>query len=208
MKAIRTAVIVTVAALGLAGLTACADSTDNSPPSASQAAAAVTDVAFAQSMIPHHQQAVEMASLALSDRSGASEQVKQLATQIEQAQGPEIDQMTLWLQNWGAPTAMPGGDSADQMPGLDHGGHDMGGMTVSGMMTTDQMDQLEGASGQQFDDMWLRMMVDHHQGAIAMAQQVKSASQDAAVIALADQIISAQQAEIANMQDQLAGGAR
>lgn len=165
-----------------------------------------TDVAFAQSMIPHHQQAVEMADLALAPQADASPQVRQLAEQIKAAQDPEIQQMTGWLQGWGAPTAMPGASSAPGMQGMDHSGHDMGGMSVSGMMTDEQMQALRAASGQEFDDMWLQMMIEHHQGAIAMAEQVKGGAGDPQVAALADQIIAAQQQEIATMQESLAAG--
>lgn len=154
-------------------------------------------------MIPHHQQAVEMADLALAPGSGASPEVKKLAAQIKAAQDPEIAQMSTWLQQWGAPTSMPGASSAAQMPGMDHSGHDMGGMSVSGMMTTEQMDQLAATSAEQFDDVWLAMMVEHHQGAIAMAEQAKTSSDSPDVTALTQQIITAQQTEISTMRDLL-----
>ena len=132
--------------------------------------------------------------------------MKQLAEQIKAAQDPEIQQMTGWLQGWGAPTAMPGASSASGMQGMDHSGHDMGGMSIAGMMTDEQMQALREASGQEFDDMWLQMMIEHHQGAIAMAEQVKGSSGDPEVTTLADQIIAAQQQEIATMQESLASG--
>jgi uncharacterized protein (DUF305 family) len=154
-------------------------------------------------MIPHHQQAVEMADLALAPQSGASPEVTQLAAQIKAAQDPEIAQMSTWLQQWGAPTSMPGASAAAQMPGMDHSGHDMGGMSVSGMMTTEQMDQLAATSGEQFDGVWLAMMVEHHQGAIAMAEQAKTSSDSPDVTALTQQIITAQQTEISTMRDLL-----
>ncbi|MEI2784588.1 MAG: DUF305 domain-containing protein [Candidatus Nanopelagicales bacterium] len=163
-----------------------------------------TDIAFAQSMIPHHQQAIEMADLALDPAdSGASEQVKQLAEQIKGAQDPEIQQMTQWLQAWGAPTAMPGATDGGGTAGMDHSGHDMGGMTMSGMMTAEQMQQLEQARGADFDQMWLTMMIAHHQGAISMAQQAQ-ASNSSQVTTLTDAIITGQQQEIATMQQLLA----
>nr|MCU0299546.1 DUF305 domain-containing protein [Candidatus Nanopelagicales bacterium] len=155
-----------------------------------------------QSMIPHHQQAVEMADRALSADSGASEQVQQLAEQIKAAQDPEIQQMTDWLQSWNAPTAMPGASQGADMQGMDHSGHDMGGITMAGMMTAEQMDELQQASGEQFDEMWLTMMIAHHEGAVAMAEQVRSSS-DPNVSTLADNIISSQQAEIEQMKAML-----
>jgi uncharacterized protein (DUF305 family) len=192
------------AVLGLGILAGCS-STESADPvtaSSSQAGVSATDVAFAQSMIPHHQQAVEMADLALSADSGASEQVQQLAEQIKAAQDPEIQQMTDWLQSWNAPTAMPGASQGADMQGMDHRGHDMGGITMAGMMTAEQMDELQQASGEQFDQMWLTMMIAHHEGAVAMAEQVRSSS-DPNVSTLADNIISSQQAEIEQMKAML-----
>ena len=193
--------IVPVVALAAFGLAGCSSGTTDatSTPTASASVAAstgsATDIAFAQSMIPHHQQAVQMADLALASGAQASPEVTALAEQIKQAQDPEIAQMTGWLQGWGAPTAMPN---------MDQGGHNMGGMTVAGMVTQQQMDQLMSARGKDFDTMWLQMMIEHHQGAISMADQVKANSSNPQVTAMADQIISAQQAEIATMQELLA----
>lgn len=194
MRIRRIAVGLSAAAFSLGALTACSSS-DSEPaatPAATSVAGSATDIAFAQSMIPHHEQAVEMADLALAPESGASPQVQELARQIKAAQDPEIQQMTGWLTAWGAPTAMPGGTT-------DHSGHDMGGMTMSGMMTEEQMSDLMQASGSQFDEMWLEMMIEHHEGAIAMAEQVQSSS-DPQVTAMAEAIITGQQGEISTMQ--------
>jgi uncharacterized protein (DUF305 family) len=152
-------------------------------------------------MIPHHQQAVEMADMALDPTHEASPEVKKLAQQIKGAQDPEIQEMTEWLQAWGAPTAMPG--ATGDMSGMDHSGHDMGGMTMSGMMTEEQMQQLAAAKGEAFDTLWLQMMIEHHEGAIQMAEQVKATSSNQQVITLADAIIAAQKKEIATMQKDL-----
>ena len=146
------------------------------------------DVTFASHMIPHHQQAVEMAELA--ETRAASQQVKDLATQIKNAQGPEIQQMTAWLEAWGQP-----------MPS-DMGGMDMGG-SMPGMMSEDEMSQLENATGAKFDRIFLTMMISHHEGAIEMAntEQADGKNQDA--IDLAIQIEQAQTAEIATMRELL-----
>jgi uncharacterized protein (DUF305 family) len=149
------------------------------------------DVAFAQLMIPHHQQAVDMADLAL--KYATTTQVKELADQITNAQDPEIDQMTQWLQDWGAPTAMPSSDG-------DMGDMDMGGMGEAGMMTEAEMRSLAAARGGEFDQMWLQMMIAHHEGAIAMAQQVLNTTNITEVAALANDVVLAQQAEIETMQ--------
>jgi uncharacterized protein (DUF305 family) len=167
-------------------------------PSASATAAATAsdadagDVAFAQMMIPHHQQAVEMADLALDKAESA--EVLALAEQIQGAQQPEIDEMTAWLQDWGAP--VPTSEAA-----VDHSGHDMGGMGAgTGMMSAEQMDDLAAASGAEFDQMWLDMMIVHHEGAIAMSRQVLDTTSDPRVERMAQAIIDGQTAEIATMQ--------
>ncbi|MCW2638504.1 MAG: hypothetical protein JWP76_810 [Dactylosporangium sp.] len=145
------------------------------------------DVMFAQMMIPHHQQAVEMATLA--ETRAADPQVKTLAAQIKAAQAPEIATMTKWLTAWGQPTAMPSG-------------HDMGGMShgMPGIMSDADMAKLKAATGTEFDKQFLQMMIEHHKGAIQMArdEQANGANPDAK--ALAARIIQTQQAEIDTMQ--------
>lgn len=147
------------------------------------------DVTFAQQMIPHHQQAVEMAEMALDPAREASEPVQDLATRIERAQQPEIDEMTGWLDGWGVEPD-------------DHDGHDMGDM--SGMMSGDQMGALEQATGTDFDRMWLQMMIEHHEGAVEMAETEIADGQDSRAKALARAIIDAQRAEITEMTRLLA----
>jgi uncharacterized protein (DUF305 family) len=146
------------------------------------------DIAFAQLMIPHHQQAIEMADLALSQ--SRSRDVVSLATQIKGAQDPEIEMMEQWLSAWDEPMVMES----------DHSGHDMGGMEESGMMSDDDMSELASASGEDFDQMWLRMMIAHHEGAIEMAKQVHVSTTNSAVRDLAQAVIDGQTAEIQTMQ--------
>jgi uncharacterized protein (DUF305 family) len=190
---------VPIAALGIAAaLTACGDTSDagsassgmdmdsSSPASPSSSAGAEADIAFAQLMVPHHQQAVEMASLAL--KYGKSQDVKALAAQIQDAQSPEIEQMAGWLEDWGVPMEM------------DEGNHDMGGMTGSGMMSEEDMGTLASMRGEDFDQMWLRMMISHHEGAIQMAQDVLAQSSSEEVKTLAQSVIDGQTAEIDTMQ--------
>ena len=198
----RRGAAVVAAGLLVLGVSGCGgDESDTAPATASAA-----DIAFAQSMIPHHEQAVEMADLALSADADASQEVQGLAEEIKAAQGPEIEQMAGWLDEWGAPTAMPGfDDGADGMEAMDHSGHDMGGMAVSGMMGEDEMDELARATGEEFDRLWLEMMIEHHEGAVAMAEQVEGAGEDPEVAALAETIITAQESEISRMQEYLAG---
>ena len=145
------------------------------------------DVEFAQGMIAHHEQAIEMADIALDPTIGASAEVQDLATRIKAAQDPEIEAMTGWLTAWGQPVQM---DTS--------GGHDMSSM--EGLMTAEEMDALGAATGAEFDTMWLEMMIRHHEGAISMAETVKASGSNADVLALAEQVITTQQAEIEEMQ--------
>lgn len=144
------------------------------------------DVMFAQQMIVHHQGAIEMAQLAEGRAENA--QVVDLAGRIEAAQGPEIETMTGWLEDWGQPTTAE--DSGD----MGHGG--MGSMEMS----EEDMAALEAASGAEFDRMFLEMMIEHHRGAVAMAQAEHADGQSAEVVALAQQIIDSQTGEIEEMQ--------
>ena len=200
----------TAAALLLAGCSGSSDSAAGDATSpASQATsgagmssdAAVSegseaDITFAQLMIPQHEQAVQMADMALSQAT--TPEVQQLAQQIKDAQDPEIQQMRSWLQSWGAPEQMDG------MDGMDHGSMDMGGQSAGGMMSDEDMTALMDAQGADFDQMWLEMMIEHHEGAIQMAETVKSQSQNPEVATLADAIIAAQQEEISTMDQLLA----
>lgn len=167
---------------------------EQTPGAASASAGSEADITFAQLMIPHHEQAVQMADMALAQATTA--EVKQLAQQIKDAQDPEIQRMRGWLTAWGAPEQMAG------MQGMDHGNMDMGGQSADGMMSDEDMSALMDAKGADFDQMWLTMMIAHHKGAIQMAETVKQQSQNPDVTALADAIISAQQNEISTM-DQL-----
>lgn len=148
------------------------------------------DVTFAQSMIPHHEQAVEMAEIAASN--ALSPEVKELAENIEAAQGPEIDTMTGWLESWGQD------GPSDSMGGMDH---DMGSMP--GMMSDDDMMGLDAATGAGFDRMFLIMMIEHHEGAIEMARTEQADGENPDAVSLAKKIEDAQTTEIAQMQDLL-----
>lgn len=155
---------------------------------ATAGASTAGDVTFAQMMIPHHEQAVEMADIALG-KPAASAQVRALATQIKAGQDPEIQKMRGWLQAWGAPLPTDG---------MSHEG--MAGMSGQGMMTQADMDALKAADGAAFDTQWVTMMTEHHDGAITMAKQVLSTTQNPEVKALAEAVVKAQTDEIATMK--------
>jgi uncharacterized protein (DUF305 family) len=195
MKRALVLVIVPVAAFGLAacgsskktGSTATprmSMSMSSAPATASATQHNDADVMFAQMMIPHHQQAIEMAKLAATRASMG--EVKKLATAIEGAQQPEIDKMTGWLTSWGATMPSSGG------------GMSMG--TGAGMMSDADMKKLAKLSGMSFDKAFLQMMVKHHQGAITMAKTEQAQGQSTDAKAMAADIVSSQSAEIATMQ--------
>ncbi len=153
------------------------------------------DISFATDMIPHHEQAVEMADLAAQRASNA--QVKSLAADIEAAQEPEIETMGGWLSRWGQP--VPSDTDGHDMSDMDHGD----GATMDGMMTDEQMQRLAAASGAAFDRLWLELMIKHHEGAVSMATRATTAAKSAETKALAQEIITAQQAEIKEMEQLL-----
>ena len=134
-------------------------------------------------MIAHHEQAIEMAEIALDPNVGASPEVIDLATRIKGAQDPEVELMAGWLTAAGEPVAM---DMSDR--------HDIS-----------SMDGMAAITGREFDQRWLEMMIDHHEGAISQSETVKEDGSNADVLALADQIINAQQGEIAEMKALLEG---
>lgn len=192
-RAAATAAITLTAVLALAG---CASTTtgggmDNMPgmgSSSSASAAAdvnMADMQFTMMMIPHHEQAVEMADMILG-KDGIDERVLTLAEQIKAAQGPEIELMESWLDEWGTPM----GD----MDGMDHGG----------MMSDTDMQALEDATGAEASRLFLEQMIVHHQGAIEMAQDEVDNGQNPDVITLAENIIASQTTEISTMEDILA----
>ncbi|MFJ6562559.1 DUF305 domain-containing protein [Streptomyces sp. NPDC091412] len=195
---VRRAALVTTAVTAALALAACgsgdgsgsgADArTSSSAASAERTAGAHNDadVSFAQGMIPHHQQAVLMARTAATRASSA--EVKDLATRIEKAQDPEIATMSGWLESWGAkvPSAMPG---------MDHSGH--AGMPR--MMDGQDTNKLAKASGADFDRMFLTMMAEHHEGAVEMATTEKTNGRYGPARKTADDIITAQKAEIEEM---------
>lgn len=172
-------------------------SSSPSPSSAATGQFNDADVMFAQSMIVHHRQAIEMAKLA-SSRAGSA-QVRQLAAKIEAAQAPEIQKMTKWLTSWGADVP------SDDMSGMS-GMSGMKGMNPSdmpGMMTAADMRSLRTASGAQFDQQFLDMMIGHHQGAIEMAKTEQKQGKHDEAVALAADIATAQTSEIKTMRNLL-----
>ncbi|MGZ3100667.1 DUF305 domain-containing protein [Streptomyces sp. H72] len=159
--------------------------------SASQEQHNAADVAFAKEMIPHHRQAVEMADLA-PDRAQSAE-VKKLAADIKKAQDPEIKTLSGWLTSWGEEVPAEGA--------MDHSMHGM-----DGMMTAEEMTELENASGKAFDTAFMEMMIKHHEGAVEMAKTEQADGTYGPATKMAGEIISSQSAEIEQMNEMLGKG--
>ena len=195
----RSPLIATVVAVVMAlGLTGCAASinasvdeansglSNNHHSTSSESSAAGfsgADIMFAQMMIPHHQQAVDMGTLAES--RAQNQAVKAIAARIKAEQAPEITQMNSWLKRAGASLDM---------------GHDMG---MGGMLSTEQMSALTAANGPAFDVLYVTGMIGHHEGAIHMAQMVVD-SNNAEAKTLGEAIISSQTKQVAELQEILA----
>jgi uncharacterized protein (DUF305 family) len=193
---VATATLVITAALGVAG---CGNDSDSgsmpgmdhgshtpAPSStATEAAFNDADVTFASQMILHHQQAVQVASMA--GYQATTPTVKQLASAIKAAQGHEMQQMSGWLTSWGKPVPSPS-----------HGGHDMS-ESMPGMMTEDEMSELGNAKGAMFDRMWTLKMINHHGGAVTGSKTEQTTGKNTAAIALAKKIETDRTKEIATM---------
>ena len=155
------------------------------------------DVTFVKGMIPHHEQAVMMADLAISQ--AGSPAVKDLATRIKAAQAPEIATMKGWLTSWGEDEAGGGMGSMDM-------GDTNGGMTggMNGRASEEDLTALRNASGAEFDLLFLKDMTAHHNGAVEMAKAEIAKGKDPAAKTLAQQITSSQEKEITEMRQLLA----
>ncbi|MBY0440713.1 MAG: DUF305 domain-containing protein [Mycobacteriaceae bacterium] len=182
------------------GTTTAGSSVSSSPPGAQ--AHNDQDVMFAQHMMAHHQQAIQMSDTILG-KQGIDPRVIELANQIKVAQGPEIQQMQTWLNQWGQPTTpgamtpsstMPGMPSHSGMPGMPG----MGGM--DGMMSEQDMQALQNAQGVDASRLFLTQMIQHHQGAITMAQNEVQSGQYPPATTMAQSIVTSQQKEITTMQ--------
>ncbi|WP_041301944.1 DUF305 domain-containing protein [Mycolicibacterium rhodesiae] len=250
--AVAFAALLALAACGGSGSEQAGQETTSASPTTTSAAAEAhnqADVTFAQHMIPHHQQAIEMSDVVLA-KQGIDPRVVELANQIKAAQGPEIEQMQGWLTQWGQPTmpmmpgmempgqtgmpgmpgqtGMPGMPGQTGMPGMPDmespgatptttpsqpsptgmpgpqmpGMPDMPGM--AGMMSPEDMAALQNAQGVEAGRLFLTQMIQHHQGAITMAQTEIDSGQSHPAVTLARSIIDTQQKEINTMQGVLA----
>jgi uncharacterized protein (DUF305 family) len=229
LAAVGALTALTLTACGSSGSTTAGSTSSAPAPAATSgsptAAHNAADANFAELMIPHHQQAIEMATLA--GTRAANGQVKTIAERVRAAQGPEITTMTGWLTSWGQPTAVPSttarpmgstsGMGGSPVPGMTPdpmgstsgmGGSPspgMGGTTSPyGMMSDAEMGMLQGLTGSAFDREFLTMMIAHHQGAIAIARTEKAQGQYRPATDLARSIETSQTGEVTEMETLLA----
>jgi uncharacterized protein (DUF305 family) len=191
------------------------------------------DVRFMTAMIGHHSQAIAMARLAPTH--GASAEVRTLAARIANAQRDEIATMAEWLRDREKPVpaldttiaasaAAHAGHGAPSAPGA-HSGHGAHGARVAagsaagssaapggdhasmpGMLTPAQLQQLDAARGEEFDRLFLTLMIQHHRGAVTMVQELfatDGAAQNEGVFRLASDVNVDQITEIARMEQML-----
>lgn len=192
--AMPAAVLATALTLSACGGTTSQSSTDHSghsmptgtPSASSQGAYNAADAMFAQMMIPHHEQAVEMSGIVLA-KPGLDPRVTQLAEQIKAAQAPEIATQRGWLRAWGQPTEMAG-----------DAGHGM-----DGMMTPDDLAQLRAANASEAARLFLTQMIAHHEGAVTMARAEQGAGSNPEAVAMATSIVDSQTHEIDAMKSLL-----
>ncbi|MGK8465879.1 DUF305 domain-containing protein [Nocardia cyriacigeorgica] len=195
----RTRLLIAAVAAAALTVAGCSDDSTTATETTTSAAATTSastrtdfneaDVTFLQMMYPHHAQAVDMAKMVPSRTQNP--QLLALAAAVEAAQAPEMQQITTLLESFGKPAP-----SADE-----HGGH--GGHAMPGMMTPEQMTALENATGPEFDRQWMQMMIEHHIGAIDMANTVLAEGVNPDTKALATSIVAAQQTEIDQMKQML-----
>lgn len=161
------------------------------------------DVAFASDMLQHHAQALSMVDLTLE--RPLDPEVQELTEQIRAAQAPEIETFTDWLTEWDE-------EIPETVRDHSNAGHDMGDMgesmegldtSMPGMMSAEDMTALADAPDREFQAMWLQMMIEHHAGAIEMAEAQTGDGQFQPALDLAEDIVASQTAEVEMMEGML-----
>ncbi|MBT2502125.1 DUF305 domain-containing protein [Curtobacterium sp. ISL-83] len=190
----RTKTTIAAVAALTAGLSLAGCSTASHPGAHASTSTSATasvhndqDVMFAQGMLPHHQQAIEMSDMLLKKGTGVRADVVTLAKQITTEQRPEITQLRSWLTSWGAGTSMSG---------MDH--------SMSGMMSDSDMTALDTASADDAGKLFLQQMVEHHTSAVDMAKTEVATGKNPDAVAMAKSIVSSQTEQITRMEDLLA----
>ena len=198
-KSARLASLLAGLLLAAPGLTACGDDEEGADPGGETHTAVSgakyndADVAFASDMIPHHAQATEMVNLART--RGLDPEVQALADEILAAQSVEVETMVDWLTDWGEPIPPTSQDHANA-----HGEGMEIDTDMPGMLSEDQMAELDDARGEEFQTRWLEMMIEHHEGAIEMAGTEVEHGAFPDAVKMAKSIESSQAVEIEQMQ--------
>jgi len=190
----RTKITLAAAAALAVGLSlaGCSTGSNQAADTSSSTSAAASvhndqDVMFAQGMLPHHKQAIEMSDMLLDKGDGVNADVATLAKQIKAEQDPEITKLTSWLKAW---------DADDSMSGMDH--------SMSGMMSDSDMTALDTASAKDAGKLFLQQMIEHHTSAVDMAKTEVDKGKNTDAVAMAKSIVSSQTEQITQMQDMLA----
>jgi uncharacterized protein (DUF305 family) len=197
-RAAATAAITLTALLALAGCTGTAGNggMDNMPGMGSSASPAAdvnnADMQFTMMMIPHHEQAVEMAD-AISAKQGAPPEITQLAQQIKDAQVPEVEALRGFLAAWEQPLIPDHSSEAHE----DH-------WAAEGVLTPEEMQSLNAADARTGQRLFLRGMIKHHKGAVAMVQDEIDNGENPDAVKLAQGIKDGQSAQIKTMETLLA----
>lgn len=180
--------------LAVGSLTACAGSQAHRATGAAQSSEAAdhnaADIAFAKNMVAHHGQAVQMAQMVPTNTT--NQQVIALANQITATQLPEMQAFQAWLMQWQDVGGSGSSGAGNPMP-------------MTGMVDQATVDKLQTLTGGDFDKLWLTSMIDHHRGAIAMAQDEFAHGRNADILYLARSLVATQQSEIDQMKQMLGG---
>jgi uncharacterized protein (DUF305 family) len=161
--------------------------------------ASLGDKIFVQMMVPHHAQALDMCELARTRTR--DEQVVAVARRIKGAQGPEILTLSSWLQSQGVEVPESMEDITGHEAHHEHHGQEM---TMPGMLTDREMRELRSARGAEFDRLFLKRMIQHHQGAILMADSELTTGREQMALEMAGEIQAGQSAEIQRLREILA----
>jgi uncharacterized protein (DUF305 family) len=172
-------------------LSACSDDTEPASSIPESEPFNQADVDFATDMIVHHSQALTMVDIA-APREDLSPQLVDLLEQIRTTQTQEAELMTDWLEDWEQPVPNNPRSHGGMEGSVDH--------DMPGMMSEDELGMLEDAEGAAFEEMWLEMMIEHHEGAIEMAQAEAADGEFADTVDLAEQVATTQAAEIERME--------
>lgn len=150
-----------------------------------------SEAGFAHDMSIHHAQAVEMAQVVQEKTN--DEEIDNLASDMAITQQGQIGRMHGWLSVWGLPIS----GSGERMRWM---GHEVEGQ-MPGMATPDELNELRNAEGEEAEEIFLRLMIPHHQAAVPMSEAVIERSGNEAVTSLAESIAASQKSEIEVMRD-------